>query len=183
MAHISYLIASAIRDKLQTELIDNIPSGDVSRLDIVKLGRLYQKNPLKATNNLWAVVVPGSVTTEEIWDGPLSLGNADNVGFDMPVYEIGGSSSWWRRGTVQFGFFFVKSSMDEAAALDTATKILGRIEKAVGATYIANLTDEFGEQGIKVFVAQTSFQESGGEREKTFIFRGRLIYQALTERS
>jgi hypothetical protein len=178
MAQIVNLILTKLVDDLTAALITNIPDGDATKADVVKRGLLQQD---KVSRNIEIGVTGGDHDDPNYTDGIIDLQRMPQVGFYAPAREVGGGELWWRKGVARVDCFFVRERLTEDESFEAAYKILGRIEKAIALSNMSGLTDEFGEKAIKVFCYGNTFFQSGGP-PKSFIFRGKILWQCLTER-
>jgi hypothetical protein len=162
--------------KCITELTD---PNDPTKADFVKKG-LLQENKLQ--KNIQIGVQGGDHEDPNYRDGITSLSELPNIGWRVPVREVGGGEMWWRRGVVRIETFFVGANANyESQAHQYAYELLGRVEETIAATYVADLVDSFGEHAELMFTFGNTFFESGGA-PKSFIFRGKVFWTCLTER-
>jgi len=176
-------IVDLLLDRLVSELtrtcITELEDKNPTRADFVKKG-LLQENKLQ--KNIQIGVMGGDHEDPNYRDGITTLSELPNIGWKVPVREVGGGEMWWRRGIIKVEMFLVGSNAEnENQAHQYAYEILGRIEETVAATYVADLIDDFGEHAQLVFCFGNTFFESGGP-PKSYIFRGKIFWTALTER-
>lgn len=177
MASVVPLILSQIAASLQKSMIDDISSDDVTRAGIVKVGR-YQDNPTK--DGIYIAVQGGDLDDPNYLDGIISLEEMDNINFRMPAREIGGGEMWWRRGTIRFGCYFIKAKLSEEEAADAAYTVYQRIQDTMnGLNVNASSGDETAQL---IFLYGGTMFESGGP-PTSYIWRGKVLWQCLTERN
>jgi hypothetical protein len=153
--------------------------GDPTYADIIKKG-LLQENKLQ--KNVQIGVQGGDHEDPNYRDGITSLSEHPNIGWKVPVREVGGTEMWWRRGVVRIEAFFVGANSNyEDQAHVYAYELLGRVEETIAATYVADLVDSYGEHAELMFCFGNTFFQTGGP-PKSFIFRGKVFWTCLTER-
>jgi hypothetical protein len=182
MAQLIHLAVTALSDYLEAQLITAITDPtDVSKAIVVKAGRL-QDDP--TVNFIHILVHPGDPEEPEAgWDHQVvGRGDTDKLGTDIyfPGREVGGGTTWWRRGTIQIGCYFLTQGYNRGEARATAHVVLGRLEKYVESCPGAlGLTDQFGETSLALQCVKSRFTESGGPPDQ-FIWRGKVWFQILT---
>lgn len=179
MTQIVPLICEAIATHLTFHLQTSLTVGDPERADVIKLGK-FQDDPNR--KNIYIAITGGDPEDPTLQDG-ITKRTTDGrkVDFMVPAYEIGGGESWWRRGTVQVGCYFIREKYTEEEAMGHAYNILGRIELALDSAPVAGLQDDYGEVAYKLFPYANTFYESGGP-PKSYIWRGKILWQCLTEK-
>jgi hypothetical protein len=173
------LILDRFNETLTRALITDIPTDDLTRANIVKIGR-FQDDPTRYPISV--AISPGDPEDPNYRDGIVTLEQMHDIGFEVPAREIGGGSYWWRRGVLRLQCHFVLARHSEIDALTYAHSVLGRIEYTMDNTYLADLTDEFGEHAIVPFTYGNTFFESGGP-PADYIWRGKVLWSVLTYRS
>jgi hypothetical protein len=150
---------------------------------VVKGGRL-QDNPLKY--DIYICVHIGDPDNPNNWlDG--SVANTkdalDRREFAYPAAEVGpGGKMWWRRFTVEFGYYGIKTKTDRDESRRIADITRGRIALAIArSTRLGGLRDIFGECVVMWLETQSGLFEGGGP-SNSFIWRGKSLFQALTQR-
>lgn len=176
-SHIVPKLLDRIRDKLVYTFQTNMDETYPIYADTVKIGR-FQENPNK--KNVYIAVQSGDPEDLNFVDGIVSLDDFKDIDMAPPPREIGGGEHWWRRGVVQYGCFFNKSNFSEEVALEYAYELLGYMQKAMREIQVADLVDDYGEQAYYLFSFANTFTESGGP-PKSYIWRGRMYWQCLTE--
>jgi len=177
--HISDLIVDALVLDL-TDLFATVVDAP-EQMGIVKGGN-FQSNPLK--KRLYCVVHVGD-PADNLWKDSLVARpgrNLDKSMFAVEDFEIGGGTTWWRRFSVEFGFFGIKTKekQDEAPRIANITR--GRVEMAIArSTRLPSLTDTLGEKCLLVMVITSEAREGGGPPDD-YIWRGNVQLQALTNR-
>ena len=172
------LLLQQLKTHLTAEMQSSIASNDPTRADVVKIGR-FQDDPLK--NNVYIAISPSDPEKLDWVDGVVSLESMKDVGFYIDPREIGGGETWWRRGVVQIGCYFVKEKYDEETAISYSQTTLARLVNAIQSVDLNGLTDEFGELAVLMFCYSHHFAQSGGPPDK-YIWRGKVHWQCLTER-
>jgi len=177
------MIVPLILDRLQTwlttQLITNV--SDVNeKVSVVEMGR-FQDDP--TANPRYVAIQGGYIEKPTYQDGIVTLEDMDRIGIYVPSREVGGSGQqlWWRRGTCEIGCYFIGTQLTEAAARIAAYNVLGRLSSNIENVGISDLTDSFGERGNQMFLYASEFHQGGGP-PADFIWRGRVLWQALTER-
>ena len=149
----------------------------------VKGGRL-QDNPLKY--DIYICVHIGDPEDPNNWlDGTVANTRdaLDRNAFRFPAVEVGGgAASWWRRFTIEFGYYGIKTKTDRDESRRIADITRGRISLCLARSRrIIGLIDMFQEcSGMGIEVSSGLFE--GGGPPKSFIWRGKIRYQILTTR-
>jgi len=167
------MIVDLLLSRLRDHLSENLPEANV-----IKIGR-FQQNPLE--NPRYIAINTGNSRNDTTVDGIVSLGDMQNIAMRIPPREVGGGQYWWRRGILDVGFYGVSEGLTEQATIEQAFDFLGKIHYWTEKARVADLTDEFGEHAIQLFVYSSVFTESGGP-ENQYIFRGQIAWQVLTAR-
>jgi hypothetical protein len=119
---------------------------------------------------------------DEWVDGHESYGVHPLREMEVHPREVGGGHWWWRRGTVEFQYFGLKSKEDRDEARRIANTIKGRIEQTIDASMrVPQLKDSFSEQVLEVLSVSDKLIEGGGP-PRSFIWRGLIRWQARTYR-
>ena len=176
--HIVPMILDRIRDKLVTTFQTNMDATYPVYADVVKLGR-FQDNPTK--KNVYIAIQSGDPNDLDFVDGIVSLDDFKDINISVPPREIGGGQLWWRRGVIEYGCFYHKSNFTEEQAMDYAYELLGYMQRAMETIQVADLVDPYSEQAYYLFAFANTFVESGGP-PKSYIWRGRMYWQCLTEK-
>lgn len=166
-----------MRDHLTYYLQTSIPEDDESRADVVKLGR-FQDNPLR--KNIYVAISPGDPDDPNWLDGIVTLESMKNIGFYVDPREVGGGQMWWRRGIAQIGCFFIREKYTEEDAMMYAYTALGRLLHNIENIDLSGTIDTNNEVAVKMFMYGHTFHESGGP-PKSYIWRGKVLWQCLTE--
>lgn len=145
-------------------------------------GGLLQENPVK---HRIVLLVHSGDPAEENWKDAIvnsrRPGTA-NPDLEAPAYEVGGGVMWWRVFTVEILYFGVKSKEPREEARRIANAVTGRVEQAIRRSQrIPPLKDDFDEQCVLVQITNSNIEEGGGP-PASFIWRGRLHFQVLTNR-
>lgn len=176
---VSSLILDALVARLAADLADAVLEEET--VETVKGGRL-QDDPTDALNGISVTVHIGDPDD----DGWRDI----NVAFeersmsrrfvDVPAFEVGGGSFWWRRGVVRWTLFDqTGSSQDDVR--ERALGLQGRIERAVAQTEVGGLEDDLGEAAIMLQHVWSRPAEAGGPPD-SYIWRGAVAWQVLTAR-
>lgn len=163
-----------LTQKMRTEIDPDDPSYAV----IVKKGLLQTQ---KTQNNVQIGVTGGDHEDPNYKDGILTLGDLPSIGFEMDPREIGGGQMWMRRFVARLECYYIVQRFTEDQAHEVAYNTLGRLMANIEKAPIAGIRDTFGEEAIKAFCFANSFFESGGP-PASYIFRGKILFQVLTER-
>lgn len=169
----------AMRDHLETAMVNEVPESNPTRALVVKVGR-FLENPLDM--NVSIAILGGDFENPKYSDARIDNPDVENFPFkNLPVGEIGGGHYWYRRGIVQFQCFFVRQRYDEERASLYAYDFYGRLLKALEGTPLPQIRDDY-EEGVipPVIVESSTFNESGGKNK--FIWRGKLFWRILTWR-
>jgi len=184
-SQISNMIAAALSAKLTDDLIEDpqIPEGELAGL--VREGRL-QDNPEKF--RISVLVHPGGDPEDDEWKD-ISVAFFEQAPirrqFEFPAFEIGGNSGasyWYRRGVVEWQLFATKTKDTRDVARAQAFSIQARIERSIAKATTAPLVDDFGETSVFPARPFWSLSREGGGPKGSFIWRGRVGYQAVSVR-
>lgn len=178
---ISDLIVDGLVTDLTAGLVDAIDLESDEIVGVVRGGQL-QENPVKA--RLY-VLVHVNDPDDPTWEDQTVASrqqNLDREFIDIPAFEVGGGGMWWRKGIVEFGLFATKSKETRDQARQVANMVKGRIEKIIQlSTSAVGITDSLGEFAVKIMAVASRLEEGGGP-PRSFIWRGRVRYQVLTNR-
>jgi len=178
-AHVVNLLLLKMKEHFITKLQTDIPTNDITRADIVKLGLLFDN---KTKKNIQIGVNAGDHDTPEEIDGIVTLEKLPKIGMEYPSREIGGGQIWMRRGTVKIECFFIRERLTEDEAFLKAMAVMGRLTKAIDTTPIYQIPrDDFGERPISIHCYASTYFESGGP-PSSYIFRGKALWAAFTDR-
>lgn len=178
MAQIVNSILTAMVDHLTEHMKTPIDATDLTYVDTIKKG-LLQDNKLK--RNVAIGLTGGDHDDPTYRDGIVTDEKMPNIGFVLDPREIGGGQMWYRRGVARLECFFIRERLTEDEAFDAGYEILGRLMQNIENLDVSYLYDDFGEHAIMLFCNANTFFESGGG-PKSFIFRGKVFWQCLTER-
>lgn len=180
----NYQMSDLIGINLVTDLEAEFIKPDVTPEELVGVvrGGNLQENPVKARIY---ILVHVNDPDDPGWQDMTTAHRDTNLQekfFYTPAFEVGGGSLWWRRGSIEFGIFATKSKEDRDEVRRIANITKGRIEKVI-ALHTATLgtTDTLGEVAIKVLPITSRLEEGGGP-PRSFIWRGVVRFQLLTER-
>jgi len=177
--HIVNLLLDAIVVHLTTVCQTGVQEDDVTRADIVKKGLLQVD---KSKQNISIGVWGGDHEEPKEMDGIITLDKLPDIHFKPPAREVGGGQLWYRRGSVELNCFFVRERLSEANAYIAGYTVLGRVQNNLENIDLTGLIDDWGEKAIKIFSYGNTFFESGGA-QNAVIFRGKVYWMCLTERS
>jgi len=178
MTQVVNLILDALVTHLTEVMQTNVSEADPTYVDVIKKGLLQSD---KTQKNIQIGISGGDHEDPLYADGIVTLEKLPNVAFTLPAREIGGGQMWWRRGVAKLECFFIRENLTEDEAHVIAYDVLGRLLSSIEDTNLYGLTDDYGEHAIKVFCFGNTYFESGGP-PKQFIFRGKILWQCLTER-
>lgn len=168
-------MVASVTDTLQT----SIDPDDLTYVDVVKKGLLQTD---KIGKHIQIGFQGGDHQDPEQKDGITSLQRMPDIGIKVPVREIGGGQSWYRRGVAQIECYFIRARLTEDEAFIQAYEVLGRLMSAIEGIDLTGMVDDFGERAIHhPYCYANNFFESGGP-PKTYLFRGRVFWVCLTER-
>lgn len=176
--HVVNMLLDRLVAHVNQRMIADIPVGDPTRADVVKKGLLQTE---KIQKNIQIGITGGDHEDITYTDGIVQLERMPNVAFFPPAREVGGGQAWWRRGVARLEVFLVQGSFSESVAHDVAYAILGRLMSSFEDVDLSGCTDSFGEHAVKMFCFGNSYFESGGPPTQ-YIFRGKVLWQCLTER-
>jgi len=177
MAHIVPMITERLDTWLTTNMQTAYAEDHKLRANLVKVGR-FQDNPLNHT--VYLAIQGGDADDPKYKDGIVSLKDFDNIQTNYFGREIGGGQLWWRRGVVQFGCYYTGDTED--VARNYAYQVLGNLCEYIESATVSDLTDEFGERAIKMYVYADTIFEGGGP-QVNYVWRGKVYWMCLTERS
>lgn len=177
MSQIIDMILDRIVTQVTTTMITNV-SDITQKASLVKKG-LLQVN--KVEKRIEIGVTGGDHEDPDYQDSITSLQRLPDIAQMFAAREVGGGQMWWRRGVCRLECFLLTDGLQESLAFARAYDILGRLESTIENVYIADLVDDYGERGVKIYCYGNTFFESGGPPTQ-YIFRGKVFWQALTER-
>ena len=177
-------ITDVIIDNLILDLTDefeDVPDDEIA--GVIRGGRL-QDNPEKARISLTVHV--GDPDKPSNWYD-VFFARRDRVldthYFEAHASEIGGGQTWWRRGAVKWEFFGTRSKESRTEARRIAGTIRARIERAINTSVrVPACSDDFDETAVLIMATESSAVEGGGPPNQ-FIWRGKVLWQALTSKS
>jgi hypothetical protein len=178
MTQIVNMILDRLTEKLTFVCQTNVGPSELIYADVVKKGLLQQS---KTAKNVQIGVNGGDHDNPEYLDGIVSLAKLPEIAMNMAAREIGGGQMWWRRGVVRLECFFVRERLTEDEAHIAGYEILGLVQSAIETTDLSGLVDDYGERATNIFCFGNTYFESGGP-PKSYIFRGKVLWQCLTER-
>jgi hypothetical protein len=178
MTQIVNMVLDAIVAKIQETTQANVDITDLTYADVVKKG-LLQTN--KTKKNVQIGVTGGDHEDPNYLDGIVDLDKMPNIGIQFIAREVGGGQLWWRKGVAKLECFFVREKLTEELAFQAGYDTLGRVMSSIEETSVAQLVDTYDERAIKVYCFANTMFESGGP-PNTYIFRGKILWQCLTER-
>ncbi len=176
--HIVNLILDGMVTHATTQMITNVDIENPSRATIVKKGLLQTQ---KTQQHVQIGFTGGDHEDPNYKDGILTLGDMPSIGFEMDPREIGGGQMWMRRFVARLECYYIVQRFSEDVAHEIAYNTLGMLMSNIENAPVTGLQDTFGERAIKVFCFANSFFESGGP-PASYIFRGKILFQVLTER-
>lgn len=178
--HVVLNILDAMQTHITLRLQTEIPEGDITRADVIKKGLLFDN---KTQKNVQIGIQGGDHDFPEELDGIITLDKLPDIGFFIPAREVGGGEIWMRRGVVKIECFFIREGLAEDVAFAKAYQVMGRLTKAIKDTPVRDIPrDSFGERPITIQCYASSYFESGGP-PRSYIFRGKAMWAALTEKT
>lgn len=177
MSHIVPMITDRMVERLTTAMQTIVPVSDPGRANLVKSGR-FQDNPTKY--QLYLAVNGGDPEDPNYRDGIVSLGDFEDIALNFDPREVGSGSSWWRRGVVQIGYY--PRNMEEDEARISAYDTLGKVCAVLDDITVSDLSDDYGERAYMLSAFANSYFEGGGPA-KSYVWRGKVYWRCLTERS
>lgn len=177
MSHIVPMLLNEMQTHLENQLITLVPSNDPYRLGLVKVGR-FQEDPTKTIS--YVALQPGDPEDTNWKDGIVTVEQMENVGLNLYAREIGGGELWWRRFTASIGCYWLQDRLEEDEAMEASYMIMGRLCSAIPQLNVGGLVDDFSEIAQFTILYATTFFQGGGP--KKYIWRGKVMWQVLTER-
>lgn len=177
MAQIVDMILDRMVEHLTTVMITKI-SDPMQKASLVKKG-LLQVN--KIEKRIEIGVTGGDHEDPNYRDGIISLNDLPDIDQKFATREVGGGQTWYRRGVARLECYLLTDGLAENEAFTRAYDILGRLMSSIEEIEIADLVDDFDERGIRIYCFGNTYFESGGPPSQ-YIFRGKVFWQALTER-
>ena len=177
MSQIVDLILDRMVETLTTKMITDV-SDTKQKASLVKKG-LLQVN--KIEKRIEIGVTGGDHENPDYRDGIISLNDMPDIAQSFAAREVGGGQSWYRRGVARIECYLLTDGLAEDKAFTRAYDILGRLMSSIDDIPIYDLVDDFGERGVKIYCFGNTYFESGGPPAQ-YIFRGKVFWQALTER-
>lgn len=175
-------IVNLLLDSMVTYFTNTLNVGladtDLLHVDLIKKGLLQED---KTKKNIQLGVEGGDHEDPNYLDGIVTMDDFKNIAMHVPPREFAGGQAWWRRGVVYCSFYFVRERLVEDEATQMAYEVLGEVEAAIENMPLVGLKDSYGEYASNLFAYSNTFFESGGP-PKTFIFRGKVFWAALTWR-
>lgn len=167
-AYVSHLTNAMITTQTDTDLV----------ADVVKKGLLQIT---KTTKNVQIGVTGGDHEDPNYRDAIVTVDDLPNAGFVIDPREIGGGQYWMRRFVAKLEVYWIIQRFNENVAHDKAYEILGRLMSNIENAPVNGLVDSYEERAIKPFLYANTFFQSGGP-PASYIFRGKVQFQVLTER-
>jgi len=184
-SQISYLIGEALIEALTDVLIDDATIPADEKAGLVRGGNL-QDDPEE--HRISVLAHPEGDSTVSNWCD-VAVAYPEQTPYpryqNVQAYEIGGgfgSTTWFRRGAVEFKLYFTRTGEDRETARQIAFATLGRVERGIGRSDF-DLTDDFGERLVLSPKAMRSRMEEKGGPDDSFIWTGWVLYQATSERN
>ena len=172
--HISSLIATTVRDHLETQLATEFHDRNLGEFAI-KLGRL-QADPERPGTNLMVHI--GKPRDDKWVDTPVGSRYVRSqgaiMGYDLgdefAVGEVGGGRTWLRRFTVEGSVFFTRTKDERNESSEAANIIRGLVEKYLTHDVCAGLEDDFGEHAYRLLMGPSTAEERGGPKAHIWDF-------------
>ena len=143
---------------------------------------LMQQNPVPA--RIMILVNPNDpddISAAPQWmDEPVSTDKDDR--WRITTYEIGGGQRWWRKFTIDIYVFLIRTQEDRDEAREVGLQMASRVQHAIFENPSINLSDDFGELAIAMWVAGLNPFEGGGP-PRSFIWHAKMRVRVLTEQS
>lgn len=185
MAHISDLIVDAMVDHLQTNLdIEYALKGWT--LATVKAGRL-QDDPERPDDH---ILVHINHPRDDNWyDQPVGgrYLRYNNVlygyedGYMSVLGEVGGGRRWLRRFAIEISNYYTRNRREQGPAREDANIVRGLVEKHAMTLSVTGITDEFGEQGVRIWESRSRTDEKGGP-PNSYIWKSYIYVTVETSR-
>lgn len=172
-----YKVLMRVKEQLALQMVTGVALDDPARLEVCKIG-LFQEDPTRRKLHIY--IQAGSHEEPNLEDGIASLESFKNIAWKVPPREFGGGEMWWRNGVVHLGCYLVGKGIDEEEAHRLAYTVLARLQDALDSIVVSDLYDD-KERAVLLFAPRTTMFQSGGP-PKSFIFRGKVFFQFLTER-
>jgi len=178
VSHVVDLTLNALVTHLTEQMITNVPDGDITKADVVKLGLLQVA---KTKQNIQVGVQGGDHEEPEQADGIITMQELPKIGVWFPAREVGGGQTWIRRGVCQLEAYFIREKLTEEEASLAAYEILGRLMASIETCPVQGVLDGFGERIVTIYCYANTYFESGGP-PKSYIYRGKVKWAIVTER-
>jgi len=166
MAHISDMLVDALVAHLQTQLdIEYTSNG--WQLATIKDGRL-QSDPERPDDHIMVHV--NHPRDEEWYDCPIGdryVRYAGSLygwerGYMSVLGEVGGGHRWYRRLSIEVSSYYTRNRKEQGPAREDANVVRGLVEKYTRTLAVTGITDEFGEQAVRMWVDRSRTEERGG---------------------
>lgn len=177
MTQIVDLILDRMVESLRVSMITDV-SDRMQKASLVKKG-LLQVN--KIEKRIEIGVTGGDHEDPNYRDGIISLNDMPDIDQHFASREVGGGQLWNRRGVARLECYLLTDGLSEDRAFARAYDILGRLMESIDTIPIYDLVDDYNERGVKLYCFGNTYFESGGPPAQ-YIFRGKVFWQALTER-
>jgi hypothetical protein len=187
------LIVDAYVDYLSDKCRNDLDTDDPTRFGIVRGGHL-QEDPIPDVSYLLIHSNDSSdgwrhMGTNAETSTPYGMRSMFGHLSALPQFEIGGKSMlWWRRLHIEAGAFFLNLGYDRDVSRQHSNVMFSRTEYWLMKANIDDdagvlgLVDDFGERVMEVLLHSSKYTEGGGPPED-FIWRARIWFDVLTERS
>lgn len=177
MTQIVDMILDRMVESLSVSMVTEV--ADVKeKANLVKKG-LLQVN--KIEKRIEIGVTGGDHEDPNYRDGIVSLNDIPDIAQNFAAREVGGGQSWYRRGVARLECYLLTDGLSEKLAFTRAYNVLGRLLASIETIPIYDLVDSYGERGVRIYCFGNTYFESGGPPTQ-YIFRGKIFWQALTER-
>lgn len=170
-------IQSYARDLLERALITEIEEDDLARAGVVISGPL-QGDPLDPDEARIAIMVQRN--DPDAINNSRQSAQASSWEDTVEEVEIGGATTWSRKFTVTASIILVDSAEALSTAQEIASKVQGRIEKALRtADWDIASDDEYVSRGAVSERVSSDLLQSGGPPD-AYIFYLKVRFEVLT---
>jgi hypothetical protein len=135
-------------------------------------------------------------TIEDTWADELAGPDDQYVKFAspggaLPLWEIGDPTGfsgmfWWRRGTISIDSYFLEKGYDRDKSRQVHNALRRAVEEVLGdlqGSTFRGLTDSSGKETVIAFMPVKSTGRESGGPPSSFIWRGKVWWQALVSRT
>lgn len=186
MAQFSDLLVSQLVNYLDLKLASEYDARGWAPYAVVKDGRL-QSDPERPREHVMVHIQhPQDTSWYDCPVGDRYIRYLNAVygwerGFMSPLGEVGGRRRWYRRFAVEVINYYTRDRQDQASSREMANTLRALVEKLVLSFPVTAVKDEFGEQGVRIWVDRSRTEERGGP-PNNYIWKSWVYVTAETDR-